>query len=110
MTVRPDLGDWLALALIEHGPSSGSVLSSLVGARKGTVLRELRSNPRFERVGGGRTTTWRLVSHAWEPQGTDCGRRAGIDDLAGIAQRQGALERRVAALERLLASQENGAT
>lgn len=81
MSGRPDLADRLAFAIVAHGPRAGSRLARDVVARKDDVLRELRVNARFEQVGRGRATTWRLAWEphraAWEPQTADDGRHLG---------------------------------
>jgi hypothetical protein len=72
---RPQLADRLALAIVEHGPSSGSRLAGRVAANKAAVLLELRTNPMFESTGRGRGSSWRLAGNRlrppWEPIGTD---------------------------------------
>jgi hypothetical protein len=91
----------LALAILEHGPSSGSALARHVVARKGAVLDVLVSDPRFEQLSAGRGSRWRLRmprSGVWEPQGTVSKAHLDID---AIPERLAALERRVARLERL---------
>ncbi len=100
---RTLLADRLALAIVEHGPSSGTDLALWVAARKQTVLETLRADRRFESLGLGRGSRWRLAAGnryypAWEPLGTDPGDGAGETLPARVA----ALERRVAELERAL--------
>jgi hypothetical protein len=56
------LADRVALAIVERGPTSGTRLALVVGARKSSVLAELRSDPRFVATGEGRATVWRLAS------------------------------------------------
>jgi hypothetical protein len=63
------LGDRLALAILADGPTSGAQLARRVKARKGDVLHELRSRPRFERRGRGRASRWSFS--AWDRRGTD---------------------------------------
>ncbi len=97
MTGRLPLGDLLALSVLEHGPDSGTALARVVHARKQAVLEELRTNPRFERLGRGRGSRWGLAARAWEPMGTEDRTHPGID---GLRARIDALELRVAELER----------
>jgi hypothetical protein len=78
MSDRPFLADLLELAIVTHGPSSGSALAAKVVARKAAVLEELRTNPRFECLGRGRGSRWRLavgnrIDEIEEPLGTDSG-------------------------------------
>lgn len=96
------LADRLALALIEHGPTSATHLAPAVKARKADVLRELRASARFERRGNGRGTRWRLspLGTEWDPKGTDNPPGLGIPHAEGFAVRLAALERRLDALER----------
>jgi hypothetical protein len=104
LKARPDLADRIALAILEHGPSAGSALALLVGARKATVLEALRTNRMFERVGNGPGSRWRVarepIQGAWEPIGRDHWDESGSDDGLDVAERLRALERRVAQLER----------
>lgn len=103
------LADRLALALIEHGPTSAARLALAVAARKADVLRELRASARFERAGAGRASRWRLAppTNAWEPKGTGWEPK-GIDYPTGVGVslaedfgvRLAAIERRLDALER----------
>lgn len=98
------LADRLALAIVEHGPSAGSTLAARIGVRKATVLRELRTNPRFEQLGRGRGSSWRLAGNrmdpAWEPLGTDSSGRAGSAQIGpNVLARLDAIEARLAALE-----------
>lgn len=106
--------DLLALAILEHGPASGSELARRVKVRKRTVLDELRTSPRFERIGSGPGSRWRLASQRsalapWEPMGT--GSYAQDEESVGQngSDRLAALERRVAELERSLAGREASA-
>jgi hypothetical protein len=62
------LADLLALAIVEHGPASGSELARCVHVWKATVLAELRASPRFELLGRGRGSRWRLAAES-RPQG-----------------------------------------
>jgi hypothetical protein len=103
------LADRLALALVEHGPESGSRLARHVHVRKRDVLAELRTSPRFVQVGRGRNATWR--PEGWDPRGTGqepqrtrSEPRPGKAAGAGERERLEALERRVARLERQLAA------
>jgi hypothetical protein len=100
------LADRLMLAMVEHGPTSGSRLARLVHVRKCDALAELRTNSRFAKVGRGRGSRWRPAG--WHPRGTgqepqgrearpDRGKTAGVGDR----ERLEALERRVAELEGL---------
>jgi hypothetical protein len=97
------LGDRLAITLRRHGPLSGSRLSTLVAARKATVLAALAANPMFEHVGQGcdalRFLDRDRLEPGWEPQGTEI--RAGwVRRYGGTwAQRLRALEARVPKLE-----------
>lgn len=97
---RPQLADRLALAILEHGPDSGSTLARRVAARKAAVIAELETNPRFERLGRGRGSRWRLVGSriegAWEPMGTE----KSVEPDESLAGRLYELERRLEALER----------
>ena len=97
MTGRLPLGDLLALAILEHGPDPASKLALRVKARGASVALELRTNPRFERVGNGRGTRWRLSQGSWEDLGREDRANPGRDDLAESLD---ALTRRVAELER----------
>ena len=99
MIGRLPLGDLLALAILEHGPDSGSTLARMVHARKQAVLDELRSNPRFERLGRGRGSRWRLAARPWEPMGTEDRARPGLHDPLALSGRLDALERRLVELE-----------
>ena len=119
MTKRPSsvelleatLADRLALAIVGHGPSAGATLAVRIGVRKATVLRALRTNPRFEQVGRGRGSRWRLAGNRedpyWEPLGTDSSGREGIDSSGregsgigpSVLVRLDAIEARLAALE-----------
>ena len=96
MTGRPTaaepLADPIALALVERGPSSGSDLALALGVRKETVLRELRASSRFERVGSGRSSAWRLAGTEREPL-------HGVGSLDRDQSVAAALERRLAAVE-----------
>jgi hypothetical protein len=67
VTYRASPADRLALAIAEHGPASGSRLAVILGVRKQVVLRELWDARRFERVGRGSTSSWRLVGTDREP-------------------------------------------
>jgi hypothetical protein len=110
------LVDRLMLAILEHGPTSGSRLARIVHVRKRDVLAELRTSPRFALEGRGPTATWRPA--AWEPRGTGqeprgtgSEPRRGVTVGSGDRERLEALERRVARLERLAgveAPQSNG--
>jgi hypothetical protein len=104
--MRELLADMLALAIVTHGPTSGSALARRVGVRKDVALRELRTNRGFACIGRGRSSRWRLAREpqtgAWEPLGTELGEGLGLDAL----DRLDALERRVAALERQLVETE----
>jgi hypothetical protein len=75
-----------------------------LAVRKTTVLRELRGNPRFEQLGHGRGSSWRLAGNRyeppWEPQGPNHGDGSGKD----IADRLAAVDERLTAVERRLAS------
>jgi hypothetical protein len=106
MTAPELLADMLALAIVAHGPSSGSDLSAKVRVRKQTVLRELRTNPRFESVGRGRGSKWRLAGNReWppvEPVGTDPTMGVGVDVLSELRDHLERLEHRVAAVEHRL--------
>jgi hypothetical protein len=62
------LADLIERLLLELGPLSGCDIARELGRRKGDVLRELNENPRFERVGVGRGTLWRLVEVTWPAQ------------------------------------------
>jgi hypothetical protein len=102
----------LALAILEHGPLSGSALSIRVAARKDAVLRELRSNPMFECLGRARGSRWSLagnrVDPSREPQGTDPvpqGTDPGAESTEDLGRRLLALERRIDEFERRLASE-----
>jgi hypothetical protein len=99
VTVRLPLGDLLALAILEHGPDSGSALARTVNTRKQAVLDELRTSSRFEQLGRGRGSRWRLAAMPWEPMGTQDGERQGIDDPLALKDRLGTLEHRIAELE-----------
>jgi len=66
---RPDLADRVALAIVEHGPTSCELLARLVEARTSDVRAALRADPRFERVGTGRGSRWRLSLPAWDGLG-----------------------------------------
>jgi hypothetical protein len=68
VTDRASLADRLALEL-ERGPAPGSRLALILGVRKQVVLRELREARRFEMIGRGSTSSWRLVGTGWEPTG-----------------------------------------
>ena len=103
MIGRLPLGDLLALAILEHGPDSGSALARMVHARKQAVLDELRGNRRFERLGRGRGSRWRLAARPWEPMGTEDRAHAGIDDPPALVERLGVIERRLVELERHIA-------
>lgn len=87
--------DRLALAIVERGPSSGSDLALVLGVRKETVLRVLRTSSRFERVGSGKSSAWRLAGTEREPLPGD--RSADCDQ--GVAAALAALERRLAGVE-----------
>jgi hypothetical protein len=107
----PPLADLLTLAILEHGPESGSRLARRVHVRKRDVLAELRARPRFEQDGRGCNSTWR--PRGWDPRGTGRESRGtgseperGQEGGAGDRERLEALERRVARLERLLAEPE----
>lgn len=106
------LADRIALAIIEHGPTSGSRLAAAVAVRKADVMRELRTNPRFDHVGRGRGSKWRYVgnreSPPWEPMGPNPGEGLGVDTGSALGDRLAALERRVAALERQAARGDAG--
>lgn len=109
MTGRPQrstLADELAAAIVAGGPAPGSQLAGVVGARKATVLRALREARRFERVGRGPSSAWRLAGTGWEPihgdESVDRDRyvaRAVLDAFATIEARLAAIERRLAELE-----------
>jgi hypothetical protein len=103
LKTRQVLADELALAIVADGPRSGSSLSIAIGARKGTVLDELKSNPRFECLGRGRGARWRLAGNRndprGEPMGTDSVGRLAED---AIADRLARVERRPAAIEHRL--------
>ena len=106
MTERP-LADRLALAILEHGPTCGSRLAVVVGARKDDVLRELRTNPRFENLGRNRGSRWRLAAGnrydpPWEPLGTVPSGESELD----VTERLAAVERRLAEVETRLAEVE----
>jgi hypothetical protein len=100
---RLPLADLLALAILDHGPSPGSRLALKVQARKAAVLAELRRNPRFEQIGRGRGSRWRLALGAWEPLGTDPRAEAREDVRPDVDERLADLECRVAELERRVA-------
>jgi hypothetical protein len=57
VTGRPELelADAIALAILEHGPSSCAELARLVVARKADVLAALKYDPRLEHTGAGVT-------------------------------------------------------
>ena len=95
VTCWPELADRLALALVEQGPRSGSDLALALGVRKQTVLHELRTADRFERVGRGRSSAWRLVGTGREPLYGD----GSLDRDEGVAVALAALERRLAVVE-----------
>ena len=106
MTERLPLAD--LLAIVTHGPSPGSRLALKVQARKAAVLAELRRNPRFERIGRGRGSCWRLASGnriepTWEPLGTDPSVGVRQTLASAVDERLDDLERRVAELERQVA-------
>jgi len=88
------LNTLLELALLRDGPTSGARLAVRVGARKANVLRELRTNPRFDRSGAGRYSTWRLAGTGQEP--THGNASAQLIHL--VLRRLEALESRVDAL------------
>lgn len=110
MTGRPQLADRLALAIVEHGPTSGTRLAVLVAAQKAGVLAELKANPMFECVGRARGSRWRLAGNRnrppWEPLGTDPRGESVSDDGVAVVERLAALECRVDELERRLAETE----
>jgi hypothetical protein len=64
---RSKLNDALVLAIATEGPASGTKLALRVGVRKSAALAALNSSERFERVGGGHTTVWRLTGTGREP-------------------------------------------
>jgi hypothetical protein len=102
------LADRLALALLEHGPTSASRLALAVRARKADVLRELRAGPHFDHVGAGRGSRWRLVltQGSWEPQGTIPSADVVSPHSPALSERLGALEHRLSAVELRLADAE----
>jgi hypothetical protein len=55
---REPLGDVLALALAEHGPTGAERLAGVVHRRKGDVLATLRTDARFVRIGRGNRVRW----------------------------------------------------
>lgn len=105
------LAERLALAIVTHGPSSGSDLARKVGAIKAAALHVLRTNSIFARVGHGRASKYGLAVPAGrsEPLGTDAeplSGRAGhnpdshlTDDLR---ETLAAFSMRLDAIERLL--------
>jgi hypothetical protein len=98
------LADRLAVAILADGPTSASRLARRVGVRKETVVRELRSSPKFEQLGRGSRTTWRLAQGTgWEPLGTGSERSGRLRPTPNAQERLEALERRVAAIEWRLA-------
>ena len=97
------LADRLALAIVEHGPASGSDLAIRVAARKTTVLRELQEDARFECLGSGRGSRWRLAGNRIDPRREPMGTEASDGRGETLAEQLLALEARVAELERVLA-------
>lgn len=103
MTGRPDLADRLALAVLEHGPLPCERLARLVEVRTAAVRQVLDADPRFEHVGAGRGSRWRLSlppANAWDGLGRILSPGSMSDDGLDLAERLRALERRVAQLER----------
>jgi hypothetical protein len=106
VTDRPtaaELTDRLALAIIEHGPTAGSRLALIVGARKEAVLRELRSSRMFESTGRGRGSKWRLAGNRTEAPGEPLGTDSEGQPDRDLTRRLDTLERRLAEVERQLA-------
>lgn len=105
MNVRPSadlLADRIALALIEHGPTSCERLARIIEARTATVRAVLRTDERFERAGAGRGSRWRLALDPHESPWDGWGRIPSEGSRQNVAPRLAALERRVTQLERQL--------
>jgi hypothetical protein len=100
------LADRIALAIVERGPSPGSTLATVVAARKATVLRELRTNPRFEQLGYGRGSRWRLAGNRYDPGREPLGPNPNEVPGEVVADRLAAVERRLAELEQRFAETE----
>src|SRR5262245_3153986 len=96
---RSMLADVLALVLLECGPTSASELAPIVGARKERVLRELRTAPRFRRIGRGRASAWELAGTGREPHHGDGTAEGDLDVIAVVLDRLAALDARLAAVE-----------
>jgi hypothetical protein len=98
----------IALAIVTDGPTAGSTLALRVHAQKAAVLAELRGNPRFEQIGQGRGSRWRIAAREpqrapWEPLGTDSSVEARETLGTTVVDRLDDLEQRVAELERRVA-------
>jgi hypothetical protein len=88
MTAGTPLRTLLELALLRDGPASGARLAGRVRARKADVLRELRTNPLFERVGDGGSTTWRLAGTGQEPTRSDATTLPPLRKTSGLGVRE----------------------
>jgi hypothetical protein len=104
-----DLAERCAAMLAERGAMSGTELAGLVGARKAVVLDVLRSAPRFERVGRGPSSAWRLTGTGWEPMHGDGSVGRDHDVALAVLDRLGALERELAEVKQRLAELERHA-
>jgi hypothetical protein len=103
VTRQSTRADRLARAILEEGPASGAHLAVAVGARKATVLCELRlATARFERVGRGRASLWRLAGTGSEPLHGHGSPVADHGEVGAVLERLAALERRLAVVEQRL--------
>jgi hypothetical protein len=106
LSVNGALTDRIALALLEHGPTSCEQLARIVEARTSDVRRALRDDPRFEHVGAGRGSRWRLALEpseaVWDGLGRILSEGSRSTDGSAVEARLGELERRLDALERRL--------
>jgi hypothetical protein len=126
VTGRPELADAIAAVLEQGGPTSANAIALNVRARRKVLLEVLRDAPRFERLGRGRRTVWRLAGTGREPlHGVarpapdqdvtlvllDALRavQARLDELAAIPSRLDAIERRLAEVERARSSTDDRA-
>jgi hypothetical protein len=104
MSAPPELGDKLAATLAEHGPTSGSSLARQLRVRKGDTLLALHADRRFELIGRGSSSVWRLAdSHQYGNRlGTSLEPlygHANVDGTNELLDRVTALEKRLEALE-----------
>jgi hypothetical protein len=100
------LAERIAVEIATNGPAAGSTIATALGVRKDDVLRELRDNSAFDRVGGGHTARWQLADR--EPFGTEPEPFGRNETAAGSSTTDSALAARLRRLEERVALLEAG--